>query len=559
MQNLQLNYFVKFRNYFFISLILLGVSHTLHLHPLVGVAFGIAPLFSYHIFYLAPKAKKNELTQPAIDSVYYFGFLITVASLGLSAISIANSGDETDFNNVIFQFGVGLIATGYAVIARMHLISIRAQADAHNTEEAMESFIKKSMTLTQAVDEATTKMETLVATLIERTQKMHEQNNTEFQESMKESANSFKNELKTIFELSKKNIDEISAVIAKSQLKAERMALAESVKANIAATNECTTSLIQYKSQIELANNELKSTKSVSENLNLSLIDLKNSTDNLSAENGGIDKLNHGLIYANVEMIKNGQELTAAYESLKKFRQAAQDSAPAFEVLRSGSRKVHRQLEELDDILVKFKNSLTQISNEHNNTEIVLNTLANTSKIMPHLDSSISQLNDSFLKTNQIVQSVNQELIALPNNAKSINEHNNLISESVSTTADAFEQIHTHSANIVSSANSIKLVYEDTQNLIDNTKRLEDLIAQISTDFSSFSDSLKLANNTIEESAKGIKTSISNSSKELEDDLKRSTEAAALLTDKLIDIAEAIIEKTNGKVQANNKNVNNGA
>ena len=153
MQNLQLNYFVKFRNYFFISLILLGVSHALHLHPLVGVAFGIAPLFSYHIFYLAPKAKKNELTQPAIDSVYYFGFLITVASLGLSAISIANSGDETDFNNVIFQFGVGLIATGYAVIARMHLISIRAQADAHNTEEAMESFIKKSMTLTQAVDE----------------------------------------------------------------------------------------------------------------------------------------------------------------------------------------------------------------------------------------------------------------------------------------------------------------------------------------------------------------------------------------------------------------------
>lgn len=560
MQNLKLKFFRQFFNYFLISLALLIVSHITHLPPLLGLALGIAPLMIYHFFFLSPKAKKDELTQPAIDSVYYFGFLITVASLGLSAVSIATSGDETDFNNVIFQFGVGLIATGYAVIARMHLISIQAQADAKNTEEAMESFVKRSMTLTQAVDEATTKMETLTATLIERTKKMHEENNLEFQNSMKESAHAFKNELQSIFELTQKNMSEISSFIAESQLKAERMELAESVKANISATNDCTESLMKYKSQIELTNNELKLTASASDTLNTALIDLKNSTDDLSSENGGINKLNHGLTYANVEMMKNGQELTAAYESLNNFRLVAQDSAPAFKVLRTGSKKVQDQLAELDDILVKFKNSLMQISNEHNNTEIVLNTLANASKIMPTLDLSITQLNDSFHKTNQIVQSVNQELTALPSNAKSINEHNNLISESVSTTVNAFEQIHTHSTNIVSSANSIKLVYEETQNLIDNTKQLKDLIAQISTDFSSFSSSLKLANSTIEESAKGIKASIGNSSKELEDDLKRSTEAAGLLTHKLIDIAEAIIEKTNTKAQVNdNANANNGA
>lgn len=551
MQNLKLNFFKQFFICFSISLILLGTCHFSHIPPLLGLVLGITPLVYYHFAFLRPKANKDELTQPAIDSVYYFGFLITVASLGLSAVSIATSGDETDFNNVIFQFGVGLIATGYAVIARMHLISIQAQVDAKNTEEAMESFVKRSMTLTQAVDEATTKMETLTATLIDRTQEMHEDNNLEFQNTMKESAYAFKSELHSIFELTKKNMNEISSFIAESQLKAERMALAESVKANISATNDCTESLIKYKSLIELTNNELKSTANASDALNISLIDLKNLTEDLSSENGGINKLNDGLSYTSVEMIKNGQELTAAYESLNNFRLVAQDSAPAFKVLRSGSKKVQDQMAEFDDILVKFKNSLMQISNEHDNTEIVLNTLVNASKIMPHLDLSITHLNNSFVKTNQIVQSVNQELIDLPSNAKSINENHNLISESLITSVNAFEQIHTHAADIVSSAKSIKAVYEDTQNLIDNTKQLKDLIAEISTDFSSFSGNLKLANSTIEESTKGIKISISNSSKELEDDLKRSTEAAALLTHKLIDIAEAIIEKTNAKANSN--------
>src|SRR4051812_10893948 len=67
-----------------------AASRGMPLDRWVAVVLALAPLVYYHLFYLLPRAKQG-LSQGAIDSVYYFGFLITVAALGVSAISVATS------------------------------------------------------------------------------------------------------------------------------------------------------------------------------------------------------------------------------------------------------------------------------------------------------------------------------------------------------------------------------------------------------------------------------------------------------------------------------------
>src|SRR5437762_2216975 len=57
-----------------------SASRDLKQPPWLAITFAIAPLAYYHLFYLARRARKG-LSAAAIDSVYYFGFLVTVAAL----------------------------------------------------------------------------------------------------------------------------------------------------------------------------------------------------------------------------------------------------------------------------------------------------------------------------------------------------------------------------------------------------------------------------------------------------------------------------------------------
>ena len=87
----------------------------------LGLAIGILPLARYH-FNLY---QQHALTSIEIDSVYYFGFLVTVVTLVATALSIGlmPTGTKPELNSVLLKFGLGLIATGYSLFARLQLQS----------------------------------------------------------------------------------------------------------------------------------------------------------------------------------------------------------------------------------------------------------------------------------------------------------------------------------------------------------------------------------------------------------------------------------------------------
>lgn len=108
---------------FLISLIgILASSRLQHIDGMMqwsGLIAGLAPLVFYHLALM----RKRLLSPTEIDSVYYFGFLVTVITLVSTAISLGLSETTPNLRWILLQFGLGLVATGYALFARLHLLS----------------------------------------------------------------------------------------------------------------------------------------------------------------------------------------------------------------------------------------------------------------------------------------------------------------------------------------------------------------------------------------------------------------------------------------------------
>lgn len=80
------------------------------------LAAGTIPLTMYFGILFA---NVKKISRNAIDNIYYFGFLITIVSLAISAYNFDEKG--MDLSLITKQFSVGLVATGLALMYKLVL------------------------------------------------------------------------------------------------------------------------------------------------------------------------------------------------------------------------------------------------------------------------------------------------------------------------------------------------------------------------------------------------------------------------------------------------------
>ena len=119
------------------------VRHTEGVLQWTGLIAGLLPLVIYHIILW----RKRVLSSTEIDSIYYFGFLVTVITLVATAISLGLAPKNTlNLQWILLQFGLGLIATGYALFARLLLLSkstSNADADVVDSTEKLAKSVER--------------------------------------------------------------------------------------------------------------------------------------------------------------------------------------------------------------------------------------------------------------------------------------------------------------------------------------------------------------------------------------------------------------------------------
>jgi hypothetical protein len=108
----------------------------------IGLGAGLLPLVIYHFILL----KKKTVSATEVDSIYYFGFLVTVVTLVATALSIGLEEGRLNVSTVLVQFALGLVATGYALFSRLHLLTklnSQAETDVVDATERLAKSVEK--------------------------------------------------------------------------------------------------------------------------------------------------------------------------------------------------------------------------------------------------------------------------------------------------------------------------------------------------------------------------------------------------------------------------------
>lgn len=202
--------------------------------PVIPFTCGLAPLFWYHLAYLRPRAEKDGLSQAAIDSVYYYGFLVTIAALGITAVQMSLRGNP-NFVTVAFQFGLGVLATGYAVWARLHLTAASQLVEEASPEDVMDRYIQRSRELVTNVELAITSFRAFAENLTKESAAFSAQAQSETRASIKAAADTFRDEIASMTHGGAEAIADLRGVVNDVTFGAEREEMRKSVR-SIATT-----------------------------------------------------------------------------------------------------------------------------------------------------------------------------------------------------------------------------------------------------------------------------------------------------------------------------------
>ena len=131
---------------------------------------GLIPICVYHYLLFQQrftKEGKTHLTDAEVDSVYYFGFVITLFTLiaAVFTLGLATNG-EIQPQTIGVQFGLGLLVTGYALIARLHL-QVTNESDLE-PEDAYANYVDRVNSLLGRVDVAYADLDELLKRLVDR-------------------------------------------------------------------------------------------------------------------------------------------------------------------------------------------------------------------------------------------------------------------------------------------------------------------------------------------------------------------------------------------------------
>ncbi|MDR6496316.1 hypothetical protein J2797_006243 [Paraburkholderia terricola] len=218
-----------------------GASVVLHLPVPVVLVCELLPLCIY--FSVLYRIGKNGLGYTAIDSVYYFGFIVTILSLAGSVMRVWMFGIEKDMSGLIAQFGVGLLATGLALVFRLMLTARVESLNAKDLSQTIDEYVQRIDGIVVKVETSAASFEGLSQSLQERTRAVVESTYEQCTASMRSAVTAFSESISGITRQTSESVTRFGEVV-------ESVAVASHVKDFDANINELTAGLKGFAAEI---------------------------------------------------------------------------------------------------------------------------------------------------------------------------------------------------------------------------------------------------------------------------------------------------------------------
>jgi hypothetical protein len=510
--------------------------------PWLAVLLSMGPLFHYH-YYLWRKADKG-LSSSAIDSVYYFGFLITVAALGISAVSIAVRGAVDSLSTVVYQFGTGLFATGYAVIARMHLTSASTRVDDASPEAIADRYVKKSLEMVDNVEMASVRLADFSQTMMLKTSEISETARSAAEKAMLEVARAFQEEMKSTLSIAREGISEIRGMVADTSFTAEREQLAKSMKATIEAVTGLNLALLEMASRAREGAQVTQQSALNATRLEQALLQMSARIDELSDPDAGLAKAAKQLVEVSDSMSEAASATGYAVQAMTEIGKDVQATGPAFKSMTKASKKVHDQLDTLGGVAGRMSDALASLEGTATITEKLATELQHVATAMPAVGESAEALQHKFAKACVAAETLEARLTSLPQNAAPVRDLADTVAQSLKLVAEQVAVTAQHAKSIGQGTGDSEKAAQAANRFAEAIERLRITTQSLELQLKNFSDSAINTQRLLNETTTEVKATLKHSAEAIEADARRSSLASTMLTESLVGVAKTIVEQT---------------
>jgi methyl-accepting chemotaxis protein len=499
---------------------------------------GIAPLGWYHFKVLMPKAESG-LPQAAIDSVYYFGFLVTVAALCISALMVGLHGAAASIDTIVMQFSAGLVATGYAVAARLHLQSRVSGTSETTLEEVMDKYVHKSIALVENVEQASQRLSEFSQKIVERTIEAAELTRLAANEKMLDVATQFSEQMSEALESARQGVHEFRVVMNSTAFAAERQQYIDSVKESVHAVRALNAGIaelvIKTQEKVKLTQQDITASTNLSGRLNEFALQVKE----LSGPQG---------LGASATSLKDSCDsvnaahatLTEATQTLQQLMETVELSSDTLEQVRKISKRASEQFDKLSDTSERVGNAAAQVESLAESAK----NLARHVKTFDAVVETVSGTAEDFAANLEKAQTASSALDArvtqLPAQAEAIETFGARIGRSLEAIADQAEHARNSSETLAHSSASASRALEGAVRLGDSVTTLEGSMVALHKMFSDLGASVTNAQNAMHEASVEARDRLAESAQRLDQDIQRSATSVTVVAERLGEATRAL-------------------
>lgn len=431
--------FVKMRNLMLVSVAILCMTTYFHWPALLAIPFAIGPLIYYHLKILLPRAHEG-LSATTIDSVYYFGFLVTVAALCVSAVMVGTRGAGQSMSTVIMNFGAGLIATAYAVIARMHLQSRASHASDLSMEAAMEKYVAKSNDLVKQVQIASEHLSSFSREIVSKTIEAGELTRIAASEKMLDVADEFSDQITAALEDARQGVQEFRTVLNSTAFAGERAQYVDSLKETVLASNALNQVLadllVQRREEISLAQQNVSHTGELAERLDA----LSARVHALGSADGAMAQSAAAMQHTTAMVTRASQEIADTVAALARTLAHAEDSQAALKSIATLSKRAAYHIETLSQSSKQAADAAQHMSELSESAKVLVRRVRALDGLVENLSDSTATLANNFDRADSASSSLDQRLSHFPAQAEAIAAFGTRVEKSLEAIARKSEQ-----------------------------------------------------------------------------------------------------------------------
>lgn len=499
---------------------------------------GIAPLCWYHRKVLLPKAESG-LPQVAIDSVYYFGFLVTVAALCISALMVGLHGAAASIDTIVMQFSAGLVATGYAVAARLDLQSRGSATSEATLEEVMDKYVHKSIALVDNVEKASQRLSVFSQQIVERTIEAAELTRLAANEKMLGVATQFSDQMGEALESARQGIHEFRVVMNSTAFAAERQQYVDGMKESVHAVRALNAGIADLvtktQEKVRLTQQDIAASTNLSARLNEFALQV--------SEVSGPQGLGASAAWlkASCESVSAAQvALTGATQTLQQLVETVELSGNALEQVRKTGKRATDQFNKLSDTAERVGDASAQIESLAESAKSLARHVQTFDATVETLSGTAEEFAANLEKARTASGVLDASITQLPAQAEAIEAFGARIGRSLEAIAGQAAQATASSETLAASSANASKALDGAVRLGESVTTLEGSVATLQKLFGDLGASVAHAQDAMQETSVEARERFAESAQQLDQDIRRSATSVMAAVERLGEATRAL-------------------